>query len=190
MMRLGFPKTPLGFPSGAPRFLFALPVLLAGCFEEDVASRPDPITLTAEAAGHYCQMIILEHPGPKAQIHLAGLPDPLWFSQVRDGIAYVKSPERDGDISAFYVNDMGAAISWEAPGPDNWIDANAAFYVVGSDAIGGMGAPEIAPFAEETAARAFAALRGGEVLRLDDVSTEAVLAPITMAQPHHSHGEN
>ena len=163
--------------------LLALPLLLAGCLEEEII-RPDPIALTAEAAGHYCQMNILEHPGPKAQIHLAGLSNPLWFSQVRDGIAYIRSPERDGDIAAFYVNDMAAAQSWAAPGPENWIDAEAAFYVTGSDAVGGMGAPEIAPFATEAAARAFAAVHGGAVARLAEITPEDVLAPIEIARPH------
>jgi len=166
------------------------PLLLAGCFEDEVANRPAPVALTEEAAGHYCQMVILEHQGPKAQVHLTGLPDPLWFSQVRDGIAYMKSPERDGDIAAFYVNDMGVAASWGEPGSENWIDAEIAFYVVGSDAVGGMGAPEIAPFAQETAARAFAAIHGGEVARLDGVSAEDVLAPISLAQPLDISGEN
>lgn len=170
-------------------FLLGLPLLLAGCFEDELASRPAPVALTEEAAGHYCQMILLEHPGPKAQIHIAGLPEPLWFSQVRDGIAYIRSPERDGDIAAFYVNDMGAAESWEAPGPENWIAAETAFFVVGSDATGGMGAPEIVPFAEETAALAFMATDGGAVMRLDDISSDAVLAPVEMSHPHDPSGE-
>ena len=72
---------------------FLLLISVAGC-KDDVASAviPGPLALTEEAAGHYCQMIILEHQGPKAQVHLEGLPAPLWFSQVRDGISYLKSP--------------------------------------------------------------------------------------------------
>jgi nitrous oxide reductase accessory protein NosL len=30
--------------------------------------------MTEEAVGHFCQMELLEHPGPKAQAHLDGLP--------------------------------------------------------------------------------------------------------------------
>jgi copper chaperone NosL len=172
------------------KLLCILPLLLAACFDEEAATRPAPATLTEEAAGHYCQMIILEHSGPKAQIHLAGLADPLWFSQVRDGIAYLKSPEQDGDIVAVYVNDMGAAESWASPGPENWIDAETAFYVVGSDAIGGMGAPEIAPFADAAAASAFIATHGGAMARLDEIGLDAVLAPIEIAQPQHPPGGN
>jgi len=77
----------------------ALLLALAACKEEDEASRlPPPLELTEEAAGHYCQMIILEHEGPKAQVHVAGYPQPFWFSQVRDGLAFLKSPEQLGEI--------------------------------------------------------------------------------------------
>lgn len=154
-------------------------IALAGCQDNvNQTSTPAAVTLTEEAAGHYCQMMILGHEGPKAQIHLAGFPDPLWFSQVRDGIAFVKSPEKTGEILAFYVNDMGAAKSWAEPGIDNWIDAKAAVFVVGSDARGGMGAPEIVPFADKGKAEAFARERGGKVMNLAEIPADAVLAPV------------
>lgn len=153
--------------------------LLAGCKEDSAALNvPDPVALTEEAAGHYCQMIILEHQGPKAQVHLAGYPAPLWFSQVRDGIAYLKSPEQSAEILVIYVNDMGRAVSWDEPGADNWIRARDAFFVVGSDAVGGMGAPEIAPFADAAMAEQFSAEHGGDVMRLNEIPAEVVLSPV------------
>ncbi|PHQ94993.1 MAG: copper resistance protein CopZ [Marinosulfonomonas sp.] len=157
-----------------------LPLLiLAGCKEDSAAlSLPDPVVLTEEAAGHYCQMIILEHPGPKAQVHLAGYPAPLWFSQVRDGIAYLKSPEQSAEIRVLYVNDMGRAVSWDEPGSDNWIDANDAYFVIGSDAVGGMGAPEIAPFGDMTKAQDFVQEHGGVIMRLNEIPAETVLSPV------------
>ncbi len=154
---------------------------LAACKQEDAASRiPPPTELTEEAAGHYCQMIILEHEGPKAQVHVEGYPDPFWFPQVRDGLAFLKSPEQLGEILVVYVNDMGAAKSWAEPGPDNWIRARDAFFVVGSDAKGGMGAPELVPFGTRESAEAFAAAHGGEVMTLDEIPIEAVLSPIDL----------
>ena len=154
-------------------------VILAGC-KEDVASLaiPEPLVLTEEAAGHYCQMVILEHQGPKAQVHLDGFPAPLWFSQVRDGIAYLKSPEQSAEILVLYVNDMGEAVSWQEPGADNWINAATAFFVVGSNAIGGMGAPEVAPFGELTKAQEFALEHGGTIMSLDEIPAETVLSPV------------
>ncbi len=153
--------------------------LTAGC-KDDIASRdlPAPLVLTAEAAGHYCQMVILEHQGPKAQVFLAGLDAPLWFSQVRDGVAYLKSPEQSAEILVLYVNDMGRAVSWDQPGADNWTIAADAYYVVGSDAVGGMGAPELAPFAALVDAENFAAEHGGQIMRLDEIPAELVLSPV------------
>lgn len=156
-----------------------LPLALIGCKEDRAAlDVPDPVVLTEEAAGHYCQMVILEHQGPKAQAHLAGYTAPLWFSQVRDGLAYLISPEQSDEILVIYVNDMGVAASWSEPGADNWIKAKDAYFVVGSDAIGGMGAPEIAPFGTFEQADIFAGIHGGDVLRLDEISVDAVLGPI------------
>lgn len=155
-------------------------IVLAGCKDEKaaLANLPEPMILTDEAAGHYCQMVILEHQGPKAQAHLDGFSAPLWFSQVRDGIAYLKSPEQTAEVLVLYVNDMGEAASWFEPGEDNWIKATTAYFVVGSDAIGGMGAPELAPFSDPQKAEQFAIEHGGEVMKLDEISAETVLSPI------------
>lgn len=155
-------------------------LLLAACKEEtqDVT----PVSLTEAAVGHYCQMNILEHPGPKAQAHLEGFPGmPLFFSQVRDAVAYSRLPEQDGVILAVYVNDMGATgATWEEPGIDNWIPAADAHYVVGSSVEGGMGAPELVPFADLAAATAFADQSGGEVMSLSEIPDSAVMAPVSL----------
>lgn len=152
---------------------------LAACREE-TASLPQPVTMTEEAVGFYCQMHLLEHPGPKAQVHLTGQPNPLFFSQVRDAIAYQRMPEQSHAIAAIYVNDMAVAPSWEKTGADNWIEAGSAFYVIGSDAVGGMEAPELVPFARADDASAFAAKRGGRVVRLAEVTDADVLAPVAV----------
>lgn len=158
--------------------LIALAVV-AGCREDEPL--PLPVALTAESVGHYCQMELLEHPGPKAQVHLEGMPDPLFFSQVRDALAYQRMPEQDGMIRALYVNDMGRAESWDDPGATNWVLAADAVYVVGADVTGGMGAPEIVPFADPARAAEFAALHGGVVMAMEDISDEAVFAPVEAA---------
>ena len=155
-----------------------LAALALGACREDAADLPPPVAMTADAVGHYCQMNLLEHPGPKAQVHLVGLPDPLFFSQVRDAIAYQRMPEQSNSIAVIYVSDMGAAPSWEDPGAANWIPAATAFYVVGSRQSGGMGAPELVPFADAGAAQAFAAANGGQVAALDQINDADVLAPL------------
>lgn len=151
---------------------------LAAC-REDTAALPVPVAMTAESTGHYCQMELLEHPGPKAQAHLAGMEHPLFFSQVRDVVAYQRMPEQSHVVRVAYVSDMGAAgASWEQPGATNWIAATEAFYVVGSALVGGMGAPELVPFSRIEDAQAFADRHGGQVMRLDQIPDSAVLAPL------------
>jgi copper chaperone NosL len=160
--------------------LIALLALLA-CKEETLQDT-SALPLTQAAIGHYCQMDLLEHDGPKAQAHLAGLPGaPLFFSQVRDVVAFTRMPEQSHDILAVWVSDMSAAgATWAAPGPTNWIKAQDAVYVVGSNVIGGMGAPELVPFSKPTDADAFAQLNGGQVMRLDDIPDHAALAPVVL----------
>lgn len=160
--------------------LLLLPLaILAGC-KDDTASLdiPEAHILTSEASGHYCQMNVLMHPGPKVQVFLADTPAPLWFVQVRDGIAYLKSPEQTSEILVLYVSDMGEAGSWAKPGIENWVDASTAYFVVGSDAVGGMGAPEIVPFSDRSKAEKFMGVRGGSIMRLDEIPAELVLSPV------------
>lgn len=167
-----------------PLRAMALLAALAACEEEErAAAPPAPVPLTTEAVSHFCQMNVLEHPGPKAQIHVAGLPAPLFFAQVRDAVAWLKSPEREGDVLAVYVSDMGAAPSWDAPGAENWTDAHAARFVVGAARPGDMGAPEIAPFAAAAAAAAFAAAHGGQVMTLEEIPLAAALAAVEFDLP-------
>jgi copper chaperone NosL len=159
--------------------VLALPVLALAACQEEGAALPQPVTMSAEAVGHYCQMNMLEHPGPMAQVHLDGIRYPLFFSQIRDAIAYQRMPEQSHMIAVIYVSDMGAeGATWEEPGADNWTPAADAFYVAGSDMVGGMEAPELVPFAERDAAEAFAARHGGEVRVLAEIPDALVLAPV------------
>lgn len=166
------------------RPMIALAFLALTACKQEAQETPNPVTLSAASVGHYCQMNMLEHPGPKAQVHLEGLPDaPLFFSQVRDAIAYQRMPEQSHAITAIFVSDMGNAPSWEAPGRDNWIAATEAHYVVGSNKKGGMGAPELVPFASRQGAEQFAARHGGHVSRLSDIPDAAALAPVAANDP-------
>ena len=155
-------------------------VLLAACRDDTAENRPDPVAITAESTAFFCQMNLVEMKGPKAQIHLEGYEEPLFFARVMDGIAYLKNPEKMAPITAFYVSDMSLAPSWDAPGPDNWMLADDAFYVVGSDIRGGMDAPEFAPFSTQAAAQAFQASHGGDILRLADIPLDMVLGENTI----------
>ena len=159
--------------------LVAALLALAGCSDDTTASIPGPVTMTDEALGHYCQMNLTEHPGPKAQVHLDGIAEPLFFSQVRDAVAYQRMPEQSHAIRVVYVSDMGAPqATWETPGVDNWIPADKALYVVGSRIAGGMGAPELVPFSARQKAEAFAGEYGGAIRALQEIVDEDVLTPV------------
>ncbi|MHA6325328.1 nitrous oxide reductase accessory protein NosL [Roseivivax sp. CAU 1753] len=164
----------------------ALPLLIAllaltAC-KPEVTQDISAVPLSEAAVGHYCQMDLLEHKGPKAQAHLAGLPGaPLFFSQVRDVVAYMRMPEQSHQILTVWVSDMAApGATWESPGRSNWIAASTATYVVGARVLGGMGAPELVPFSTPAAAADFAAANGGQVMTLDQIPDSAVLAPVAL----------
>lgn len=153
-------------------------VALAAC-KEELAEAPAAVTMTEDALSHFCQMHIAEHPGPKGQVHLAGMTDPIFFAQVRDLMAYLKSPERDAKILAVYVSDMGAE-SWHAVSPDNWIAAPEAVFVINAGVAGGMGAPEIVPFATTAEAEKFTATYGGTVVAYDAIPDDVAIGPVDL----------
>ena len=157
----------------AIRAALAAAAFAAAC-DEDKAPPPPPAELTRAAVGHYCGMIIADHAGPKGQILIEGSGEPLWFSSVRDAIAFSMLPEEPKRIAAIYVNDMGRA-SWDAPEPGIWIEAREAWYAIETGRAGGMGAPEAVPFADRAAAEAFAAAHGGRVTPFADIPRAFIL---------------
>jgi len=147
---------------------------------EPQASRPTPSEVLAEATGYYCGMLLADHEGPKGQVHLASRSEPVWFSSVRDTIAFLRLPEEPRDITAIYVNDMAKAKNWEQPERGAWVDARLAWFVIESTMRGGMGAPEAVPFSDRSAADAFRAANGGRVVRLDEIPDAYVLGPVDL----------
>lgn len=160
---------------------------VSGCGEKERAELPPPHTLTADAVGHYCNMDLMEHSGPKGQIILASQKAPVWFSSARDAFSYTMLDEEAKDVRAVYVSDMGKAPSWEKPGVDNWIEARGALFVIESRKQGGMGAPETIPFSDRAAAEAFVAANGGRVVAFADVPQDYVLSSEPAAEPPHDH---
>ncbi len=147
---------------------------LAACDGDETADVPKPAELTRDDISHFGRMIVQNHKGPKGQIHLKDRQKPLWFSSVRDTIAFTMLPGESKRIAAIYVNDMTRA-SWERPETGTWIAARAAWYVIGSRRRGGMGAPEAVPFAKPDAAATFAAKHGGRVVGFGDIPRDYIL---------------
>jgi copper chaperone NosL len=144
-------------------FVVTFVALLLGCERRQPSTPPPPQDLTGEEIGYFCKMVVVEHKGPKGQIFLDNVKAPLWFTSVRDTLAFTRLPDEPKDIRAIYVTDEGAA-SWDHPEPGTWVDATRAWYVIDSDKRGGMGAPEVVPFRERVAAVKFSEMHHGRVV--------------------------
>ncbi|MDH3972446.1 MAG: nitrous oxide reductase accessory protein NosL, partial [Gammaproteobacteria bacterium] len=115
-----------------------------------------------------------DHKGPKGQVFLTDRPQPLWFTSVRDTIAFTMLPGEPKNIAAIYVTDIGHA-SWDQPEPGTWIEAREAFYVLGSDRVGGMQAAEVVPFISREDAKLFIKQHGGEIFVFESIPRESIL---------------
>jgi len=149
------------------KWFILLTLFLSACDKTPIIEVPAAQTLTREANGYYCLMTVVYHSGPKGQVILDDN-KVLWFTSVRDTIAFTLSPEEPKNISAIYVNDMSDA-DWDKPGLDNWIDARTAWYVLNSNKTGGMGAPEAVPFSKKEKAELFALAHNGTVHNFDSI---------------------
>ena len=148
--------------------LLALSVAaLAACSNADGAAR-GPVDFSRDTACSLDGMILMDYPGPKAQIQYEQ-GDPDFFCDTIEMFAIFLKPEQQKRVRAVYVQDMGQA-DWNQP-QGHWVDAKTAFYVVGSKRRGSMG-PTIASFAREQDARALVASEGGRVLPFAEVRPE------------------
>ena len=113
-------------------------------------------------------MVLKDFPGPKAQIQYAeGKAD--FYCDLMELFTVVLVPEQKRRIAGMYVQDMGKA-DWDHPA-GHWIAAKSAFYVVGSQKHGSMGAT-FASFSSPQDAAAFEKQEGGQVLPFDQITPE------------------
>lgn len=158
-------------------FLLMAFLLLSACQEDVVV--PDPVKLTREAEGFYCNMIVIDHPGPKAQVFEKDRQQAIWFTSVRDALAYNILPGEAQHVQAMYVHDMGRASSWEKPQTDGiWIKAVEAYYVIESNKRGGMGARETVPFRDLGQAEEFVRKFGGRVVSYTEIPKDYILGDV------------
>ena len=135
---------------------------LAACDAAEQVAGPPPREPGPTDVGNYCGMVLVEHPGPKAQIFLTSRADPLWFTQVRDAIAFTRLPEEPRDITAIWVNDMGRATDWQAPQAGAWTDARDHVALAGLRARRGLDDPAGSPRPRVSRAGQQAAMRAWE----------------------------
>jgi copper chaperone NosL len=148
--------------------------LLAACGQgsQSTASTVGPLEIDRGTSCALDGMLLADYPGPKVQMHYAGLSRPDWFCDTIEMFNIYLNPEQARLVTAIYVQDMGKA-DWMNP-QGHWIDAKTAWYVFGSKRLGAMG-PTAASFSSEADARAFAAEHGGNVLRFDEVKADMVV---------------
>jgi len=155
-------------------FVLYVATLTWACSDAQRENIPAPQVLTRDAIGYFCGMTVLDHNGPKGQVFLTDRKQPLWFTSVRDTIAFTRLPGEPKNIAAIYVTDIGRA-SWDRPEANTWIDARKAFYVLGSDRVGGMQVPEVVPFAIREDTEPFVKQHGGEVYVFDAIPRASVI---------------
>lgn len=165
--------------SSIPAALLAA-LLLTGC-EQSATDTAQIEELTPNTACSLDGMLLLDYPGPKAQIHYAS-GETEFFCDTVEMFSMLLRPEQQRKVVAVYTQDMGKA-DWSKP-TGNWIDARTAVYVKDSKLMGSMG-PTFAAFAERSAAEAFVKQHGGTLLNFDQVTPD--MADLR-GGAHHDHG--
>jgi len=168
---------------------------LAGCLggdddggDGDEGDAPDPITVPDGATCDVCGMVIVQHPGPGAEIFYAderpaGHDNPARFDSTWEAFQF--DFERSGwSREAFYVTDY-SAVDYEIRSDDgqqvisrhaaaaDFVDVEDVTFVVDSEVVGTMGR-DLIGFSEAADAEAFAAEYGGDLGTVDDVSPELI----------------
>ncbi len=145
---------------------------LGACGKSETTTDVAPIEITQSTSCTLDGMLLADYPGPKAQIHYAGQPDPEFFCDTVEMFNVYLKPEQVRTVRGLFVQDMGKT-DWDQP-QDHWIDAKSAIYVHGSKRRGSMG-PTIASFALEADAAKFAAEYGGKVYRFAEITPDMVI---------------
>ncbi len=149
--------------------VFAIAILLTGmgCSKREI-EKPSPVEPTRDHACSVCGMIIVDFPGSKGQIHYTKGRYNMFCSTL-DMFLFYLQPDRPGNISAVYVEDIGDA-DWKQT-ETHWIDAKSAFYVYGGDRGGPMG-EALAPFSDIKDADAFMQKHDGRIVQFDDINMD------------------
>lgn len=153
--------------------LAAITLLVAACGKSGPGG--DAATPRDIGPGTSCSldgMLLADYPGPKAQIHYAGVAEPDYFCDTVEMFHLLLKPEQVRAVRVVYVQDMGKT-DWDNP-LGQWIDARKAFFVVGSKRLGSMG-PTIASFAQKADAEKFAGEFGGKVYPFAGITADMVV---------------
>lgn len=149
--------------------LLAVATMLAACGPAGTAALPAPQEPSDQSVAYFCHMNLTEHEGPRGQAFLRGQDKPYWFASPGEAFTFLQTEVMSGELLALYVNDMGQG-SWEQPAPGAWVEIHKASFVLESSRTAAMGGPEAVPFADKSAAEAFAKQYGGHVVNFEDAA--------------------
>lgn len=142
--------------------------LLTAC-GQSTDTRVAPVEIGKDTSCSLDGMLLGDYPGPKAQIHYDGTPEPEFFCDTMEMFSLYLKPEQARKVKAIYVQDLDKT-TWEAP-KGAWIDGKAAFYVIGSKKRGAMG-PTIPSFGTREGAQKFTEGNGGKVYPFAEITAE------------------
>lgn len=160
-------------------FLSLIVVVAVGCSEQAEQQRIIHQAVAIESADecHLCGMLISNFSGPKAELFRNGVTKAdgnsvKKFCSTRDMFSFYLDPENNRNVTTMLVHDMSKA-PWDAPNDGYFIDAQQAWYVVGSNKTGAMG-KTLASFSAKTDADAFATEFGGNVIDFNAVNYQSL----------------
>lgn len=159
--------------------VLSVALLFSGCMSQRTAgddstmhTKVSPQNIADDLTCGKCGMYPARYPKWQSQIVFAdGSMTPFdgckcMFGFLFDMGRYDKNHSPD-DVAAVLVKDFNSG---------NWMNAEAAIFIVGSSEMGPMG-KELIPFAEHTAAMNFQTARGGEMMMYEEIS-RATLKPL------------
>jgi copper chaperone NosL len=125
---------------------------------------------------HLCGMLITHFDGPKGEVFRKEQGDRVFkFCSTRDMFSYYLDPENKRNVSQMLVHDM-SKMPWGSDSIDDkyFIDAQAAWYVAGSEKTGAMG-ETLASFSQQKDAQAFAKEFGGKVVSFKEINYDTIM---------------
>lgn len=124
---------------------------------------------------HLCGMLITRFDGPKGELFRKETGEHVFkFCSTRDMFSYYLDPENKRNVAQMLVHDM-SKMPWGSDSIDDkyFIDANAAWFVVGSEKTGAMG-KTLASFGKQSDAQAFAEEFSGQVITFKEITFDSL----------------
>ena len=170
-------------------FVLILVSIVISCDKSDPETLVVPTQLSRQAVCYIDGMILLDYPGPKAQL-ITKNNETHYFCDVKGFLETWFDPNNILRIKSAFVQDF-SGLKWGSY-KDKWIKAENAWYVFGSKLSGAMG-QTVVPFSSNESALIFAKENGGKVLRFDQINQEILEQYLKQVRDsfrqehHHNH---